>query len=115
MSFLNEFTKKTTEATAKITREAKLKIKINEDKAKIKELYEKIGKKVYENHIRDDSVDIEEFIKENCINLDELSKSIEESRKEILILNNKKMCSNCFTEIEKDFKFCNECGEKQAE
>ena len=115
MGFFNDITKKTTEVTAKITREAKLKIKINEDKAKVKELYETIGKKTYENHVRENKINIEEIIKEDCINLDKLSKSIEETREEILTLNHKKMCKKCFAEIETDVKFCPRCGDKQTE
>jgi len=114
MRFFNNITKKATDVTAKITREAKLKIKINEDKSKIKELYEAIGKKVYENHVRENKINIEQIIEEDCINLDKLSKSIQEARKEILILNNKKMCKKCFAQIEVNAKFCPECGDKQT-
>lgn len=115
MGFFNDITKKTTDVTAKITREAKLKIKINEDKSKIKELYETIGKKVYENYVRENKTNIEQIIEEDCINLDKLSKGIQEARKEILILNNKKMCQKCFAQIEANSKFCPECGDKQSQ
>lgn len=114
MGFFNDITKKTTDVTAKITREAKLKIKINEDKSKIKELYETIGKKVYENYVRENKINIEQIVEEDCINLDKLSKGIQEARKEILILNNKKMCQKCFAQIEVNAKFCPECGDKQT-
>ena len=111
----SEFGKKTSETTSKLTKEAKLKMKIGENKGKMKSLYEEIGKKIYENYIREDKVDIEEFIKQDCQDLDSLSKEIENARKEILELNNKKLCGKCFAEIEKDAKFCAKCGEKQAE
>lgn len=113
MGFFKNITKKTTDVTAKITREAKLKIKINEDKSKIKELYETIGKKVYENYVRENKINIEQIV-EDCISLDKLSKGIQEARKEILILNNKKMCQKCFAQIEVNAKFCPECGDKQT-
>ena len=45
MGFFNDLGKKTTETTSKIAREAKLKMKIKENKGKIKDLYENIGKK----------------------------------------------------------------------
>ena len=55
MEFFDKLTKKATETykgaaekTSKMAKEAKLKIKINENKAKIKDLYEEIGKKVYQ-------------------------------------------------------------------
>ena len=56
MGFFNDIGKKTSEATSKIAKETKLKMKINENKGKIKELYEEIGKKVYEKHVREENV-----------------------------------------------------------
>lgn len=115
MGFFNDLSKKTTETTNKIAREAKLKMKINENKGIIKDLYETIGRKVYENHVREENIDIKEFIKDDCLKIDKLSNEIEEARKEILVLNNKKMCKKCFAEIEKNAMFCPKCGEKQTE
>lgn len=115
MGFFNDLGKKTSETTSKIAREAKLKMKITENKNKIKDLYEEIGKKVYENHVREEEIDIKEFLKDDCSKIDKLSKEIEEAGKEILVLNNKKMCKKCFAEIENDAKFCPKCGEKQTE
>ena len=115
MGFFNDWGKKTTETTTKIAREAKLKMKITENKSKINDLYKEIGRKVYEGHVREENIDIREFIKEDCSKIDELSKEIEDARKEILVLNNKKMCKKCFAEIEKDSMFCSKCGEKQTE
>lgn len=115
MGFFNDLGKKTTETTNKIAREAKLKMKINENKGIIKDLYETIGKKVYENHVREENIDIREFIKDDCLKIDKLSNEIEKARKEILELSNKKMCKKCFAEIEKNAMFCPKCGEKQTE
>ena len=58
MGFFNDLGKKTTEATSKITKETKLKLKMNENKGKISDLYEEIGKKVYEKHIREENINI---------------------------------------------------------
>ena len=112
MGFFNEIGKKTTEATSKITKETKLKLKINENKNKISDLYEEIGKKVYEKHVREENISIKEELQEECGKIDELSKEIEEARKEILQLNNKRQCPNCYAEIEKDAAFCSKCGHK---
>ena len=90
-------------------------MKITENKGKIKDLYEELGRKVYENNVREESIDIDEFINDDCSKIDVLSKEIEDARKEILVLNNKKMCKKCFAEIEKDSTFCPKCGEKQTE
>ena len=112
MGFFNDIGKKTTETTSKIAKEAKLKLKINENKGKIKELYETIGKQIYENHVKELKND-DDIIKENCSKIDELSSEIEAARKEILTLNHKKLYKKCFAEIEDNAVFCSKCGEKQ--
>lgn len=115
MSFFNDLGKKTTQTTAKIATEAKLKIEIAENKERVKEFYEELGRKVYENHIREENIDIDELISEDCSKIDTLSKEIENARKQILELNNKKMCKKCFAEIETSSIFCSQCGERQTE
>ena len=82
----------TAEKTSKIAKEAKLRMKINENKGKITDIYEEIGKKVYEKHVREENIDIKADLEEECKKLDELSKEIEEARIEILKLNQKKLC-----------------------
>ena len=110
MGFFNDLSKKTTEATNKITREAKLRVKMAENKNNINEIYKLIGKKVYESHVRKEKIDVEE----DCKKIDELSKEIEDARVELLTLNNKKMCTKCYAEIDKEAKFCPKCGEEQT-
>lgn len=114
MGFFNDIGKKTSETTTKIAKETKLKLKINENKGKIKELYETIGKQVYESHTKE-TKDGDEIIQENCAKIDELSSEIETARKEILTLNHKKICTKCFAEIEDNSAFCPKCGKKQPE
>ena len=113
MGFFDDLGKKTADKTTKITKEAKLKLKISENKSKVKDLYVEIGKKVYEKYVREEDIIIKDFINEECQKLAEISKEIEDARMEILNLNNKKLCSKCFAEIEKDMQFCPRCGEKQ--
>lgn len=114
MSFLNELGKKQLSTIAKIATEAKLKIEIAENRERIKEFYEELGRKVYENHIREEDINIDTLIEEDCSKIDTLSKEIEVARKEMLALNNKKMCKKCFAEIEKESVFCSRCGVKQT-
>ena len=115
MGFFSDLGKKTSETTGKIARETKLKMKINENKGKIEDIYEEIGKKVYEKHIREENIDIKADLAEECSKLDALSKEIEDARLEILKLNQKKLCSKCSAEIEAGAVFCPKCGEKQTE
>lgn len=114
MGFFSDLGKKTSETTGKIARETKLKMKINENKGKIEDIYEEIGKKVYEKHIREENIDIKTDLVEECSKLDALSKEIEDARLEILKLNQKKLCSKCSAEIEAGAVFCPKCGEKQT-
>lgn len=113
MGFFNDLGKKTTETTSKIAREAKLKMKINEDKVKVRDLYEEIGAKIYQKHVREENLNIKDDLADECLKLDNLSKEIEDARMEILRLNNKKVCAKCFAEVDKDAQFCPKCGEKQ--
>lgn len=109
----SETYKATAEKTGKIAKEAKLKMKMNENKSDIEEIYKEIGKKVYEKHIRRENIDIEKELEEECTKIDVLSAEIETYLKECLELKDLKQCQNCSSKIEKDAKFCPECGEKQ--
>lgn len=113
MGFLNDVGKKTSETASKIAKETKLRIKTNENKNKISDLYEEIGKIVYEKHVREESIDVEKELEEECSKIDVLAKEIENIRKEILKLNERKQCVKCNNEIEDNAKFCSKCGEKQ--
>lgn len=107
--------KYTTEKTAKLAKEAKLKMSMNENKSKIEDLYSEIGKKVYENHIREEDIDVDISLEleEYCIQIDELSDRIEDERKEILNLKDKRQCDNCYYEIDIDYNYCPHCGQIQ--
>lgn len=122
MDFFDKLGKKATEAykltadkTGKIAKEAKLKLKIGELKSQINDIYKEIGKKVYEKHIREEDIDIQKELEEQCTKIDVLSDEIEGMLQECLTLRDKKQCTNCNYEIEKESKFCPKCGAKQAQ
>ena len=84
MEFFNKIGKKASEAydataqmTGKIAKEAKLRMKINENKSDINDLYKEIGKKVYEKHVIDENIDIKKDLEEECTKIDVLSTEIE--------------------------------------
>ena len=104
MGFFNDLSKKTSETTSKIARETKLKMKISENNGRIKELYESVGKKYYENRLKK-MEDFEEQVEEDCTIIDQLAGEVEKARLEILGLNNKKLCCFCKAEMEKDAMF----------
>lgn len=105
----------TAEKTSKIAKEAKLKMKINENKSDINDIYKEIGKKVYEKHVREENIDIKTELEEECTKIDVLSAEIETYLKAILELKEKKQCEKCHTEIDLGSTYCPKCGEKQPE
>ena len=122
MEFFDKLGKKASEAymniadkTGKIAKETKLKFKINDLKSQVNDIYEEIGKKVYEKHLKKEEISIKENFEEECTKIDVLSDETERLLKECLELRDKKQCPKCFTEIKKDAKFCPNCGEKQED
>lgn len=122
MDFFDKLGKKASEAykvtadkTGKLAKEAKLRLKINDLKSQIDDIYTQIGQKVYQKHNREENYDIKEILEEDCTHIDVLSAEVESILKECLELKDKKQCQNCYKEIEKNVKFCPECGAKQDE
>ena len=122
MEFFDKLTKKATETykgaaekTSKIAKEAKLKLKINENKSKINDLYEEIGKKVYQKHTTTEDICVKKDLEEECAKIDILSAEIEKYHKEILELSDLKVCIKCKESMDKNAKFCPKCGEEQPE
>lgn len=120
MEFFDKLTKKATETykgaaekTSKLAKEAKLKMKINENKSKISELYQEIGRKVYQKHTANEDLCIKKNLEEECAKIDIISAEIEKYHKEILELSNLKNCVKCKEPMDKDAKFCPKCGEVQ--
>ena len=122
MEFFDKLGKKASEAykvtadkTGKLAKEAKIRMKINEMKGQIKDIYEEIGKKVYEKHVREENIDISTELEEECTKIDVLSAEIETCLKSILELKDQKVCPKCNKTIDKTSAFCPYCGEKQPE
>ncbi len=122
MEFFDKLGKKASEAykmtadkTGKIAKETKIKFKIGELRTQVNDVYEKIGKKVYEQHVLEGEISIENEIEEYCTKLDVLSDEIDSLLKQCLELKDKKQCPKCYSEIEKEMKFCPNCGYKQIE
>lgn len=119
MGFLNKVSEKasvaykcTTETAGKIAKEAKLKYIINENKSKIEDQYEEIGKKVYQVHIREEEIDLEEYIKEEIGKIDALAQEIKDVENELLELKELKKCLKCGAKVDKNDNYCAKCGNK---
>ena len=122
MDFFEKFGKKASETfnsaaekTNKIATDTKLKLKINDCKGKINDLYREIGKKVYEKYVLDGNFDIQDQVTEQLTKISEYAGQIEEFEKQRLELADMKQCVNCKNKIERNAKFCPECGVEQPE
>ncbi len=104
--------KYTAEKTSKIAKETKKKMEISDYKKNINEIYLEIGETVYEKYVTDQELNLEELL-EKCTRIQELSDKIAECKNEILKLNERKQCKNCYQEIEITANYCPNCGFEQ--
>lgn len=119
MDFFNKLGKKasetyqvTKEKTAKFSGEMKLKGKMNDAKNKITDLYEEIGRHVYNQY----KTNTEEGKDEIIAKCEEISKQFDEISQletEILALKEVKKCTECGAEINQKDDFCSKCGKQQ--
>ena len=121
MAFFDKLGKKASEAykitadkTGKLAKETKIKFKMGDLKSQINDIYEEIGKIVYEKHVKKEEISMSE-VEEQCTKIDVITDEIEDLQKQTLELRDKKLCTNCFKEIEKNAKFCPSCGAEQQE
>lgn len=108
---VSETTSSLQETTNKIQKESKCKKTISENNNKIEQLYVEMGKKVYELRTIDEN--LMTFIEEKTTAIDAMVKENDELKKEILKLNNKKICPNCNAEVDINTTFCPQCGKEQ--
>ena len=122
MDFFEKLTKKASETyktaaekTNKLANETKLKLKMNDCKSKINDLYKEIGRKVYEKYTLDGNLDIKADIETELNNIQSLVDEIKSCEKQMLELSNIKECINCNSQMEMSARFCPVCGAEQPE
>ncbi len=105
--------KATAEKTGKLAKGTRIKFKINELKSSVIDIYEEIGKKVYERHEEGKkSISFERDLSEEIKKLEEITGKITKLNEECLSLKDKRKCPECYFEVEKDANFCSNCGVK---
>lgn len=118
MNFFDKLSKKasetyqlTKEKTSKISEELKLRNKINEAKGKIEDLYEELGKGIYNEYKTSEKYEVET----KCEEISNLEDQIAKLKMEILSIKDMKKCISCNEEIEMKDEYCSKCGAKQPE
>lgn len=113
MEFLNAFGRKTADATAKLTQQAKVLAEttllqglITEEKQKMVEQYTQIGKLYAANH----RTDYEETFSDMMISIARSEDSIAGYKKQIQEVKGVVVCERCGEEVSKDTAFCSCCG-----
>ena len=89
----------------------KQKIDIYSLEAKLSKSYEILGKLCYDA-IRNDEPFDAESVKPVTDDIAEKLQLIENTKEEILKAKNKKLCTKCGAQIEKNGVFCSKCGAK---
>lgn len=119
MDFFNKLGKKasetyqvTKEKTVKFSEEVKLKMKLNETKAEIENLYKEIGENVYTQY-KTNTEEMSEEIKDKCEKVSNKFDEISKIESDILKLRKVKKCIECKEEIEENADFCPKCGKPQ--
>lgn len=97
--------------SGKLIEETKLKIAISDKETDIDEIYEEIGKAVYNAYKLGEDVG-KEFTKQGK-KIDKLNEEIAEMNKKILFNKNLRKCESCGEIVPLESKFCTNCGEKQ--
>lgn len=111
MGFFDDLTSSFQESVNKTQKESKYKKTISDNKKKIEETYYEIGKMVYQKKNMDE--ELISYINIKVEDIDRMLKENTELNKEILVLNNKKICPNCGKEVELNTTFCPNCGAEQ--
>lgn len=119
MDFFDKLSKKasetykmTKEKTSQISGELKLRNKISNSKENINNLYNEIGKLVYEAHKKGEELSKDD-IRPKCEEIAREEEKIEKAEVEILALKKIKKCINCGAELDEKDEFCSKCGKEQ--
>lgn len=118
MNFFDKLSKKATETyqltkekTSKISEELKLRNKMHDAKGKIEDLYEELGKGIYNEFKTGEKFEAEA----KCEEISNLEDEIAKLKIEILSIKDMKKCISCNEEIEIKDEYCSKCGAKQPE
>lgn len=90
---------------------SKLNINMASEEEKARNLYEQLGRAIFEDYTKGHTVD--EAMIGDCNDILEIEKNIKELQHKINTLKNIKKCPNCDTEMKLSTIYCPKCGAKQ--
>ncbi len=97
--------------SGKLIAETKMKISISDKETDIDEIYEEIGRAVYESY--KEGKDVGKDFTKSCKKIDKLNEEIADMNTKILYNKGLRVCPACNETISTDSKFCTNCGQKQ--
>lgn len=116
MGFFDQIGKKATEVyqgakdkTSQFSSEMKLKSKLSDEKDKIDNLYEALGKIVYEEFVKSGE-NFSNEVANKCREITASKEVVENINKELMALKDMMTCPKCGESIQKDSEFCSKCG-----
>jgi hypothetical protein len=90
---------------------SKLSIDISSEEKVIREIYEKIGEKIYKDYTENKITD--KNLIDKCEEIEHIKKNISSLKKKVIKLKDKKLCKKCGAEMDKKDMFCPKCGKEQ--
>ena len=99
------------EKSGKMIEEAKMKMSISSSENEISQIYESIGKTVYDMY--KEGEDVGKVFTKEAKKIDKLNADIDDMNKKILYNKKMRICENCGKTISLDSIFCAGCGIKQ--
>jgi hypothetical protein len=116
MGFLDKAKKAAMDAkdkTTEIIEVSKVNRQIGQQEDKIKETYSLMGKQVFSEFMSGNEINAD--LKKMCEDIVATKDAVEELKRQILIIKNIRICSNCKTEMPLEVAFCPKCGTKQVD
>ena len=86
---------------------AKLNLDIKAKEDFVQRQYAEIGRQYYEAHKDDDAVEFEQMA-----SIEEALESIEDMRRDLLMIKGAKKCPKCGAQVPEEAEFCSKCGTK---
>ena len=96
--------------TNKVVEASKLTLNLSEKKSTLKEIYEEIGRKVY--NLGNEEIVEQLVVSSEISEITRLKEEIENLEEQLAKIKNKQKCPNCGSNIGSSDAYCKVCGSK---